>query len=239
MTSPLFIIVSTRRVGSTALSLMLDNSPDVSCSGEMVYKGEHCPRLKSKHILVSNGQNITSLIPKSDKKIWGCKMTIPDYQASDMSRISDLAKTGNVKVIHLSRNLLEQYVSLKVAKLTGVWHAKHPASCAIPEWVGADHQVINNIRIETNLVEIHEFCQNVIEIDNKITNLKNLIQYIHINHNQLNDAAQFSRICNFLHATEPAAFESELKETTTNHIKQIEHVQGAIEVFETYERNRY
>lgn len=233
-----FLIVSTRRVGSTALSLILSRSNDISCFGEMIYQGEFYPKIRSKHILVSSNTSINSVIASSQTKVRGCKFTIPDYQHTEIDSICNLIVEGNVKTIHLSRNLLEQFVSLKQAQNTGVWHVKKEPLSEVPHWVDANEHLVEHRPIESNLDEIERFCRHVIVIDRKLSGLMHQVPYLKVDHTQLNNSEMIGQIFRFLDASIAEVFATELQKTTRKHIQQIEHIQGAVDIFERYEQNR-
>lgn len=233
-----FIIVSCRRVGSTALALMLDSVSNVWCENEMVYVQGNHPRLRDKHIAINHAADVQQYFSAARTVTRGCKLTIPDYQADRIHAICALLKASGTPVVHLIRGLLEQYVSLQNAKYHNVWHQ---ASGHVPLWIDAqktvERQVTRTITATHDEInDIEMFCQRVIEIDSALTELRHSQPYLQLDHTALNHAETLIKLTEFLGLDEVVKPTNSLIRTTLNHEHYFLQQPKTLEIFTKYER---
>lgn len=111
-----FMILSRPRSGSTLLTRLLAQHPEVDCRGELFNRN-----------LVSPYRFAENLASSAQTQVWGFKAL--SYQLVDIHRISApveffLRLSGNGwRFLHLRRNTFDQTLSLMMAAKTGRWHS--------------------------------------------------------------------------------------------------------------------
>ena len=233
-----FVIASTRRVGSTALALMLDKIEDVECHGEMIFLGKHHPTVLPKHIAVDDKSDLAEILTPRNGYQKGIKFTIPEYQADEMEQIVKLFASHKIRLIHLTRSLLEQFVSLKIAKKSNVWHVSEEQIPSTAQWVGANESRANLQSVDANIEEISVFCERVIKVDKMLREVAKKTMYFHLDHAELSSDTALRSLTDFLQVKPLVTTETGLKITTNKHCNYLTHVAGANETFDYYEKLR-
>jgi len=134
-----FVIIATHRTGSNYLSCLLNDHPEVFSLGEVfnlptIWGQPGNPEINHSRIL----KIFRNLLPVSFLRLY-VYGKYPDLvkavgfryfysQADTFQSVTDyLRSQSDVKVIHLKRrNLLDSYVSLNLAKSSGVWSSEKP-----------------------------------------------------------------------------------------------------------------
>jgi LPS sulfotransferase NodH len=132
-----FIVLSTQRSGSTFLTTLLNNHPEVECYGEMfmknntrkiaynAYRTDSFQRkfsyiFQRKKLTYSYLENFYSNIQNA--KAAGFKLMY--RQIKRYPEIITWSNTHNVKIIHLIRaNTLKMIVSREIAQARGIYHS--------------------------------------------------------------------------------------------------------------------
>lgn len=165
-----FIVAGQVRCGASVLQTSIDMHPKATCYGELLH-----PSVKVRERLhklyfgptrsgtvpewcepggwVSPEQYLTTRVfdhPASYEDAVGIKLLYPHIQNSDLwEYCHDCCNQGDFCVIHLYRNPLACYISLKQAKQTGVW----------AEDINARTQVSRPAPIDPNIDELTTFCR--------------------------------------------------------------------------------
>ena len=162
-----YLIVSLRRCGSTFLSSELDSYDDFYCQWDYVMRPVEL--LKPVHKLITKEE--FSFIDafktfKTKAKFIGSKMTIPDYQSrNDIEIMLDYIKRKPIHVIHITRPLHEQFISLMYAKSTGVWQVLSDKNETRSEYLRDVKEVIPHNetqklkQISLSINEVESFCR--------------------------------------------------------------------------------
>jgi LPS sulfotransferase NodH len=140
-----FLVLSSGRSGSTLLTQLLNSHPQVQCGGELLNREElknHADKQSLSNYVLAN------LIPlKFGVSYTGFKLFNEQLEYSKLSFRSLLHDLKSPSLIILYReNLLETYVSLKIAFATNVWYSN------------ADQET-NQCRIEVNWEEFQEYVE--------------------------------------------------------------------------------
>ncbi|MCU7555007.1 hypothetical protein OCL06_10380 [Alteromonas sp. ASW11-19] len=229
-----FLIVSTRRVGSTALALTLSDTPGVRCDKEMLFARKPHPSLQDKHVGITKVNDIHQFLETSSEATSGSKLTIPEYQAPMIDEICRLLIASEVSVVHLTRPLLLQYVSLRHAQKNKVWHS---AKRSVPDWVQPDHPVPTKAANNAKEVgeEVEKFCREVMSVDTAIARLAHSLPYFHVAHAKINDRDALLKLGNFLGIKDTIKPNHALLRTTTDHTQFFSEQPEVLEVFSNYE----
>ncbi len=225
-----FLIISLRRCGSTYLSFTLNQHQDVFCDKEFV-KRDH-DHLKDNHISIVGGNfSFCSQIDTmaASKPICGSKVTIPEYQRNEIQDILDPIEKEPIKVIHIVRSLSQQYISLQAAKMTNIWHVldRKNQEKHLPEWskqargyIAEDgHNALSEQMFTLNPIDVGEFCERAIEVDQDISGFSNTHDYLRVSYDDLDQ--ELPTIFDFI-GTKKAAQEIE-KGSQTKKVIQIPH----------------
>lgn len=142
------------------------------CGYELVVRDRKY--LRKGHVLIeqdrSISETIASLFP--DISCCGAKLSIPFYQWREeklIKTIFDRIQEEHIKVLHLSRNYLEQYVSRKRVEFTGVWHESESP----PIWMEKSDDDASKLRknfppFVGDPNEVTMFCENAFIADRTI-----------------------------------------------------------------------
>lgn len=124
-----FIILGQERTGSTLLQMLLHSDKSVISMGE-IFNVVESIRIKNPHklVLAPDEDPVPALentifgdYPKSYRAV-GFKLFYRHAQAHPWSRVWDFLVNERVKIIHQKRrNLLDRYLSLKLAEQTNQW----------------------------------------------------------------------------------------------------------------------
>ena len=142
-----FIILSSGRSGSTLLRILLNCHYSVNCWGELLNREkleEHGLKKASNEVLIN--YILARLLPF---KLWlpytGFKLFNEQVEYCQLSLKTLLSSLYSPPVIILYReNLLETYVSLKIAEQNQIWYSE---------------TVVNECSIEVDWEEFKEYCE--------------------------------------------------------------------------------
>ena len=127
-----FLLLGNARVGSTLLQSYLNRHPNIYCEGE-IYNTDHL-KIYGKADELKQKMNNNPLqflntygYPKHAKKIQfaGFKLFYSHFKTEKTKIIWDyLAENKDIKIIHIKRrNMLRNFVSLKIAAKTNEWRS--------------------------------------------------------------------------------------------------------------------
>lgn len=134
-----FVILTSGRSGSTLLTQLLNCHPQVVCKGELLNREE----LKKHQLIGADRQTLSNYILAGllPLKLWisytGFKLFNEQLEYCKLSFGKLLGDLCSPSLIILYReNLLETYISLKIAFTTGIWYSEHKTNqCSIEvEW---------------------------------------------------------------------------------------------------------
>lgn len=134
------LLLGTARVGSTLLQSYLNEHPEIYCEGE-IYNTDHL-KMYGKASKLKEQMNNEPLrflnnygYPKHSKKIKfaGFKLFYSHFNTEKTKILWDyLFENKDIKVIHIKRkNLLRNFVSLKIAAKTNEWRSFNQSSNTI------------------------------------------------------------------------------------------------------------
>ena len=126
------LLLGNARVGSTLLQSYLNKHPNIYCEGE-IYNTDHLKMYGTadelRQQMINNPLNFlkTYGYPKHSKKIQfaGFKLFYSHFKTEKTKIIWDyLIENKDIKIIHIKRkNLLRNFVSLKIAAKTNEWRS--------------------------------------------------------------------------------------------------------------------
>ena len=115
----LYAIVCIGRQGSTYLERLLDSHPQVSCAGEIyspaVFKGWGAEAVE-RHLLMR--------VHELPSKAVGFKLSLQDTM--NHPELLGIVKKYDYRIIRLTRNLLDQFISGALAMANDAWIAGQP-----------------------------------------------------------------------------------------------------------------
>ncbi len=202
-----FLIVSLRRCGSTFLQMSLNQEKDIFCDKEFVFRDTEY--LQSNHIAVNEPAfslrtAIDQIAPSA--RFLGSKVTIPEYQEDRLDEILKVLTREPLSIVHLTRTLAHQMISLKTAKLTKVWHVldREKREELLPEWSKEaqgyisrdDHAQMESPRFSLTTEEVDHFCKQAVAIDRALSGLSETGKYIRIGLEDIEK--RYSEVCKFL-----------------------------------------
>lgn len=122
-----FIIVSNPRSGSTLLVNLLNNHPNITCKGEIL-GDEDVYGIISRMTATRLSIHVRAMFSwASSSHIIGAKVQLHQFKEVPMTieRMYQLLKKPKLLILY-RKNLLESYVSLKIAEATGSWYSCKP-----------------------------------------------------------------------------------------------------------------
>ncbi len=130
-----FIILSSGRSGSTLLTQLLNCHLQVECKGELLNREE----LKKRHLSAADNQTLSNYVLARllSLKLWisytGFKLFNEQLEYCKLPFGKLLGDLCSPSLIILHReNLLETYISLKIAFLTDIWYSEQETNrCSI------------------------------------------------------------------------------------------------------------
>ncbi len=242
-----FLILSLRRCGSTYLASLLNNCASVFCEKELVFRDSGS--LKSNHVRFTQADNFRDVINSiaGNPDIRGSKLTVPDYQSAEVNKFTSMLQDNPVKLVHLTRNMCQQFVSLMTVKKTDVWHVVDKNEKANNTWMKNDQQYLtardevksSDFQFFVEPGEAEKFCRDVTVIDSAFSTLARNGAYIRIDYDDLRDG--INRIFDFLNVPsdeQKTSSSSYRKIVSEPHYKYIENWDQVAEIFEAWEKKR-
>jgi LPS sulfotransferase NodH len=123
-----FIVLTYPRTGSTLLCNLLDNHPMIRCYGEILHDKENT---REKELGDRDDKTKLKELHNQDIKAYMASLhyhptrTIIGYKIMYdhlTPKVTEYLKDTNIKIIHLTRNLLETYVSRQRSIKYKIWH---------------------------------------------------------------------------------------------------------------------
>ncbi|MBF0516280.1 MAG: hypothetical protein HQK97_04040 [Nitrospirae bacterium] len=188
-----FLIASLRRCGSTFLQAALDSYEDMFCQYEHVKRDKKF--LRVSHVAIDGAafsfiKSIEKLAEGSyaGRQFKGSKVTFNDYEAiGNIEEALDCVVRDRIKLIHITRPLHEQFVSVQVARATGVWNIVNSKDDKVMEYLHGEQaqwhvDMTDKLRpgmFTVNIEEIESFCQKIDTVDRLISAVKKAVPYYH------------------------------------------------------------
>lgn len=192
---PVFMMVGMMRSGSNFLERKIGMLPSVRCHGELFNPhfvglsadhGDHCIGFQREDIHARNKDPIgflNRLILASDRQQMGFRMFL-DHDAGAMSEA--LYHPGVKKVV-LTRNLLDSFVSLEIARETDVWLTTESRKTE-PDRVHIDINELTSFALRQSL-----FYNDVLTILQRTGQ-----PYFHIDYSEIKDIEVLNDLASFL-----------------------------------------
>ena len=247
-----FLILSLRRCGSTFLSFLLNEQNDVFCDYEFVKRDAEY--LKENHVPIV-GDDFSFLSRIRDlagaQLCCGSKVTIPEYQVNELGQIIGSISREPIKIVHLVRKLSHQYISLKAAKQSNVWHVVDRTNDKADEthWSkDADGYICKNKERQRSNAhkfvfeadEINEFCQHVTTIDEALADLSKTQPYLQVRYDEIE--RRFVNILQFVGGPQKSVEIKNVGKTekviNVPHEQLVENWDDVAPIFEDWERKR-
>ena len=159
-----FIILAAPRTGSTLLGLSLNQHPHLTCIHEPMHTRKDIREQAVKNLIKSceNPQDWMNEFYQLEGNVGFKQIYFNDKSQIDSQIVFDYLKQHQIKIIHLIReNILDSYVSLRMAIKTGVWRMDQDEWNDIPRQVYIQPQ------------ECKKYFQEVEEMQEKIRSLPN------------------------------------------------------------------
>jgi hypothetical protein len=143
-----FAIVFVGRQGSTYVERLLDSHPDISCRGEI-----YAPSVFTKYGVDAVEAHLLTQVHARSSKAVGFKLSIQDLM--NHPELLSIVKKYNYKAIRLTRNLLDQYLSMELAIANNSWTSDDP-SRGITQVKGTPERLQANFRM-------HYYCNTILK----------------------------------------------------------------------------
>lgn len=183
-----FLIVSLGRCGSTLLSQSLNQCDGVFCDYELVNRDSD--KLRAGHISIALQESSFSFRHAlsqlcSENAVVGSKLSVPRYQWASHSfwkQVVGKLAIENIKIVHLSRSLIEHFVSRKVVNATGIWHIR-TNSGFMEEAKNRETYELPNFSVSEE--DIDTFCHDALIAERYIISLKRSLPYLFVDYADL------------------------------------------------------
>jgi hypothetical protein len=143
-----FAIVFVGRQGSTYLERLLDGHPDISCRGEI-----YAPASFKEYGVDALEAHLLKQVHALPSKAVGFKLSIQDVM--NHPELLSIVKKYRYKAIRLTRNLLDQYLSMELAIANNAW-TSDDSSRGITQVKGTREKLQANFRM-------HYYCNTILK----------------------------------------------------------------------------
>jgi hypothetical protein len=187
-----FLIMSLRRCGSTFLMCEIDSYANFFCQWEFSYWEKDYQNKSQKQVRESDFSFVEEIAWLDDESPYrGSKVTMPEFHSAEAKKIVGFARGDGIKVVHVTRPLHEQMISLYIAKQTGLWQALDSKEDAYPTYMSGSsrhgshadgHDRPSEQTIHLSQDEVESFCSRANHIDGQIHSLKRDNPYYHVDY---------------------------------------------------------